>query len=351
VQQGFVATEDHVGFRIQDREAVPFAVADAGTVILNGWDLRYTNGDHQVKGLGTAIFNIREAISVKNGLELSWEAGGVLSDKNGDDGYKWCYWYTLVLWSRGAFDAVVPWQHDVSTTFVASSDTDSGTALLDLPGRFPLPPYHGPQAVVPRGFGFLRGGRDDTEVLQVGFDLGPPTPVIAGNEITWTSQTIFKDDSTVDSYVAAALVTVLSGTSVELWQPPTVLHLTDNAPEGLEEENELHLHPHEPCGWTCSGSADEQYLESYSVENVPFDYAIPVLTGWDIKYAKEDHHVKRIGVYLVEFEYVPDPTTNTGTLHYTIFSTLRDDSNNGYYGPKYQISVLGFNKLGGDSEQ
>ena len=82
------------------------------------------------------------------------------------------------------------------------------------------------------------------------------------------------------------------------------------------------------------------------MERVPYEYAIPVLTGWDMQYGCTDHHVERIGVYLVEFEYVKDPNAPTGTLNYTIFSTLRDDSDNGH-DADYKVSVLGFNKLGG----
>ena len=84
------------------------------------------------------------------------------------------------------------------------------------------------------------------------------------------------------------------------------------------------------------------------MEKVPFDYAIPVLTGWDLSYVCTDHHVERIGVYLVEFEYVKDPAADTGTLNYTIFSTLRDDSDNGH-AARYKVSILGLNGLGGES--
>jgi len=58
----------------------------------------------------------------------------------------------------------------------------------------------------------------------------------------------------------------------------------------------------------------------------------------------------RIGVYLVEFDYVKDPNAATGTLNYTIFSTLRDDSDNGH-GAQYKVSVLGLNTRGGGKEK
>jgi hypothetical protein len=342
--QGFAATKEYVGFRIQDSAAVRLAMADAGTILLNGWDLQYTNGDHHVAGLGTVIFNVTET-RTEDQFVLNWEAGGVLSDKNGDDGYRWCYRYTLVFWNRGAFDAVVPLQTDVATTFIEAAYPSSGTALLDLPGHFPKPPYAGPQAVVPRGFG-LSWSDTDHQVLQVGFDLGPATPVIAGNEITWTSQTLLKDDEPVDTYFGAEFVTVLSGQNVEMWQPRTVLHLTGTS--WVEEPTELNLSPDDS---SCDGFvAPEEYLEFYAVEKVPFDYAIPVLTGWDLSYVCPDHNVERIGAYLVEFDYVKDPTADTGTLRYTIFSTLRDDSDHGH-AARYKVSILGLNGLGGGSKE
>ena len=129
-------------------------------------------------------------------------------------------------------------------------------------------------------------------------------------------------------YNAAELVTILSGQSVEMWQPRSVLHLTDT--DWVEEPTELILQPAEPGGFGLCGDGHEEYLEFYSVEKVPFDYAIPVLTGWDMQYGCTDHEIERIGVFLVDFEYVKDPNAPTGTLNYTIFSTLRDDSDNGH---------------------
>jgi hypothetical protein len=344
VQHGFgcakadhAATEEYIGFRIRDSAAVPLTFADAGTILLNGWDVEYTNGDHHVTGLGTAIFNITET-HTEDAFALHWEAGGVLSDKDGEDDYKWCYRYTLVFWNQGAFDAVVPAQTDVATTFV-----EDGTALLDLPGHFPTPPYGGPHAVVPRGFGQTYVDKDH-EVLQVGFDLGPDTPDIVGNEITWTSQTVLKDEDSEDGHEAAAFVTVLSGQSVELWQPPTVQHLI--GAQWVEEPTELNLSPEGPSSF-CNDT--EQFLEHYMVK-VEFDYAVPVLTGWDLSYECAEHHVERIGVYIVEFDYVKDPNAPTGTLHYTVFSTLRDDNNHGH-AARYQVGILGLNGFGKGSDQ
>ena len=79
---------------------------------------------------------------------------------------------------------------------------------------------------------------------------------------------------------------------------------------------------------------------------MPFDYAVPVLTGWDLSYVCTDHHVKRMGAYLVDFAYVKGPAAATGTLNYTVFSTLRDDSDNGH-AARYKVNILGLNAMEG----
>jgi len=66
---------------------------DEGTVFINGWRLRYAEGDHQVFALSSAIVDIE-----KQDGKLRWKAGGVLSDRSGDDPYDWCYHYTVLFW-------------------------------------------------------------------------------------------------------------------------------------------------------------------------------------------------------------------------------------------------------------
>src|SRR5262245_22730498 len=101
------ATAAFVGLRIRETAVLPPGY-NTGTVFLNGWRLRYDNGDHRMLGFGSAIFNITQT---QNGdqQELHWEAGGVLSDFNGDDPYEWCGIYTLLFWHRDMFaDQLIP---------------------------------------------------------------------------------------------------------------------------------------------------------------------------------------------------------------------------------------------------
>ena len=113
-----------------------------------------------------------------------------------------------------------------------------------------------------------------------------------------------KDNDPDNAYNAAELVTILSGQGVHMWQPRSVLHLEGT--NWVEEPTQLVLQPAEPGGFGCVGNGHEEHLEFYSVKNVKFDYAIPVLTGWNMEYACTDHEIERIGVYLVEFEYVEE---------------------------------------------
>jgi hypothetical protein len=85
------------------------------------------------------------------------------------------------------------------------------------------------------------------------------------------------------------------------------------------------------------------------VPNVPFDFAMPMLVGWDIGDVCTDHHVKEIGVWIDSWEYNPD----THTLVYTVSSVFDDDGSSvpflgshskGSVG-NYKVHILGFNKL------
>ena len=73
------ASEDTVGLRIHDMAVIPSG-DNTGTVFLNGWRLGYQNGDHHVRGLGGAIFNISQTQN-SDQQELHWEAGGVVGDE------------------------------------------------------------------------------------------------------------------------------------------------------------------------------------------------------------------------------------------------------------------------------
>ncbi len=92
---------EEIALRVQEELPLPREL-DRGTVLLNGFRLKYLDEDHHVKGLGTGI----GAIELVDGT-LRWEAGGVLSDNDFDDGYEWCYTFTALAWSSKELQATV----------------------------------------------------------------------------------------------------------------------------------------------------------------------------------------------------------------------------------------------------
>jgi hypothetical protein len=129
--------------------------------------------------------------------------------------------------------------------------------------------------------------------------------------------------------------------------PVKVLRWSDSLGRWLLQSNSVPLTPHAPEGVGCVGG-EELTQTQYSVQHVPFDYAVPVLTGWQLEYPCSDHHVKTIGVWLKGFSYVKAPGATTGTLFYTIESTLADAALRGTNGgeAQHKISVLGLNRSG-----
>jgi hypothetical protein len=330
-----------LGFRIQQQEAVPFTTADSGTVFLNGWQSRYHNEDHHVQGLGTAIVNIRETRDTDNGqFVLNWEAGGVLSDENGDDPYDWCYSYTVVFWGRSShgFDAVA-FARSLAFGQTDGSDPGNSTALRNLNGS--ATNAYGPGVVLPQGFALMWGGDSDRHLFQTGFDFGNPVKTVDGG-LAWTSRTLLKDDDQRHDYCGADLVSVLSYACPQMLHPETVSRQTTSGWQSAT--NSVSLAPQDPISF-CTGVGDPTGEAHYKIENVPFQYAIPVLKGWELGYLCNDHHVRQIGASITDFSYVQDPGGTTGTLFYTLSMLLSDDSGNLDYGNAV-VDVFGMNARG-----
>lgn len=101
------------------------AYATNATVFLNGWRLRYLDGDHNVAAVETSINNIRLERNT-----LKWQASGLLADDGFDESINWCYNYTVLGWNPANLNLVVdhkdgtcdPNDHRDSNFFVASND-------------------------------------------------------------------------------------------------------------------------------------------------------------------------------------------------------------------------------------
>jgi hypothetical protein len=317
--------------------------------------------DQHIAGLGTLVGKIR-----LEGKKLTWNAVGILRDDGGDEGYKWTYYYTVIAWNDAAINLLV--NHDDADNFCKTGtegsdnfyfagnwygNTQATTALSSFSAFLQNPdfPPNGAVAILPRGFGFSLCGDDD--LLQVAYDLDHsetfveygkkyqnsfgdvPAPLPGLNSlvnsgfVTWNTYSIFKDNAERRNYGFGEIVSALGGNDVGVVQPPFSI---------LPVEDIDNCVP-----------AQEQYAktEEIVIENVPFEYAIPMLTGWELRYPCGDAHVKEIGVWIDKWRYDKDPASPHGRLSYTISSTLRDKEGGPGHIRNHKVTILGLRPAGG----
>lgn len=336
--------------------------ANKATVFLNGWRLNYLDSDHEVQALGTAVGKIGLADG-----KLTWNAVGMLRDKNGDDGHNWCYNYTVMAWNDAALNAVV--DHDDADSFCKAgtgasdnfyfADNEGTTTALSSFSSFiqnPNFPPGGTVAVLPRGFGV--GWGTDHHLLQAAYNLDHsetfvehgrkykkasgeidaplPTPASRADSgfVSWETYGIFKDNDGRRDYVFGEMVSALGGNDVRVLQPPFSI---------------VPIEDHEDIFSTCVSSGSGVETQEFVIENVPFEYAIPMLTGWELGYRCDDEHVKEIGIWIDEWGYEKTPGALTGTLRYKLSSVLRDKDDDPGYNHRHKVTILGLRPVAGES--
>lgn len=346
------------------------AYATNATVFLSGWRAKYLDEDHHIDGLATTIGNIRLERNT-----LKWQAAGVLSDQNFDDAYSWCYSYTVVAWNSSNLNLTV--DHDDGSCDPNDSsdpsqanffyDTNHGkwpkatTALSSFPSFLQNPDFAASKtvAVLPRGFGFDWKGCDvDHHLLQIGYnldhseifiengkkyrkkdkDVTPSLPSTASRVnsgfVSWETSAIFKDNDRERSYGFGEMVSGLGGNDVGVIQPPFSTSPVDPSESSFTNDP------------ACDGSTGPRGVvrtEEFVIENVPFEFAIPMLTGWELGWLCDDEHVKEIGIWIDEWGY----DKNTRTLRYKLSSILTD--NDDYPGHYYshKVTILGLRPAAG----
>ncbi len=365
-------TEDIL--RVEESLDIPPYAADA-TVFLNGSHLKYLSSDHHVRGLATAIGKIR-----LEDKTLKWQAAGVLSDDNFDDGYNWCYNYTAVAWNPSNINLTV--DHDdgcesgdprESNFFTAKNEVFIGqneettTALSSFPTFLHNPSFAPSKtvAILPRGFGvgwdndgFLNPGSDsiDHHLFQTGYNLDhseifvengrrykkglgeditpvptplPPPPTssqVDSGFVSWETSAIFKDNDSRRDYSFGELVSGLGGNDVGVIQPP------------------FSILPKEDDDFRCvSGPGPGVRTEEFEIDNIPYEYAIPMLTGWELAYDCDDEHVTEMGTRIDDWRY----DKSTGKLHYTLSSSLRDRNRRPDFSSRHKVTVLGLKPVAG----
>ena len=144
---------------------------------------------------------------------------------------------------------------------------------------------------------------------------------------SWETYSILKDNGTRNDYFFFEAFSALGGNDIGVIEPPfTILPREDS---GLFT--------------TCPIPGPMIKTEEVEIRDVPFDYAVPMLTGWELAYGCDNEHVKGIGIWLDNIEYEKDPAEPTGTLRYTVASELRDDDTVPFHHSRHKVTILGLN--------
>jgi hypothetical protein len=347
-----------VTVKIEQSINVP-AYAKNATVFLSGWRLQYLHGDHHVGFIVSAIRNIK-----LEGQNLKWEAIGKLADRNFDDAYLWCYRFTAFGWDPLQINVSVddrdsPLETDnieFQNFFAAHNLTDSAppdSAGIAFPRLVSNPgvALGVPVPILPRGFVF--GWNDDHHLLQIAYNLNhserfidasrtylnrgkDQLPQLAASQVnspfaSWETTVIFKDDDGHRDYAFGEVVSVLRGDDVGLIQP------------GFSSQV---VRP-QCCADTSGGGVK---TESVVIENIPFQYAIPVLTGWELRYDfAGDQHVREMGasMEIPAGYYEFDPHIQRGQLRYQLTSVLQDRDGRPAFFSGHRVTVIGLQRIGG----
>jgi len=339
VHHGQTCAKGEKTLKVHEELAIPRR-HDRGTVLLNGWWLRFADEETWVKGMGTGI----GSITIDRDL-LSWDAAGEISDGSEGDVVEWCYNFTTITWSSATLAATVD---DGDTMHVFQDQAwNRGTALRPMPGFLRNPAFAGsPQvAVLPRGFIGMWDG-DSNQLLHIAYhqDAGErfveadktygngevpqpgPSSSAAGDVVTWESMGFIKNDDLEWTQTFAELVTAFAGNDVGVINPP------------------FNVTPQEDYGIGCS-SLGSPGIDSQEriVEGVPFQFAVPVLSGWDLSYSCNDENVRQIGAWIPKWSWTPGPAG--GTLRYTVSTVLEKDDHLPFFLSRSQIKILGFRRM------
>ena len=353
--------------KVQQSMPIP-AYTDQALVFLNGWKLDYVGDDHNVLALGSAITEIHVDPKLHT---LTWNALGLIRDNDGKKGYNWTYQFTVVAWNSVNLSAFVdqgafPQTLDCSQTSELPDNyfyaTNSGTrdALSCFFSFLQNSSFAANKAiaVLPRGFGFvwndsdhnlfqLAYNMDHSEVMadsrkynKLGQQImaplpNPPTSHVDSGFVSWSPYAIFEDNDTRRDYTFAELVSGLGGNDVGLIQPPFSI-LPTAADAGIFSG----------CGEV---GGQPTVTEHHVIENIPYQFAIPMLTGWDVQYLCSDEHVKDVGVWIDDWSYQPPSGASGGTLQYTLSSILADNDSTRTHIVSDRVTVLGLRAATGQN--
>ncbi|ALQ51072.1 hypothetical protein [Nitrosomonas ureae] len=310
---------------------------DRGTVVLNGWDLRFLHGDREVNSMLADITHSK-VIKSEGSTFLVFEAQGRLNDQNRKDAYEFCVFYSGFGFRSVFFDATIEDDYNGVEVSTLQDKNQGALATLENTGSRGTLKGNATIAIIPRGFDFQFddtfecewrfppckwGDRVDYRLLQAAYSLSQSGmfPSLDGSP-HWAVQTLFKDNST-RTYRIKARAAMIRGTSVKLRADFLAL----NSRTGKTDI----------CRKNVDGIVRTQ---TFRIRDLPFDYAVPLLTGWDLSYECEQQQVQRAGIWLHDIHF----DSNSRSLEYKVSSILRDKDGVPSFSVAQRITVLGLNQ-------
>jgi hypothetical protein len=347
--------------KVEQSVALP-GYANQAAVFLNGWKLDYLGSDQNVLALGSIITKIK--LDRRSG-KLTWNAAGLLRDDDFEEGYEFTYNFTVIAWNDVALNISIDQGNPDN---ICNADTDlpdkSFLALSNGPAlsafsafaNEPAFPANSPIVILPRGFGFSWYDGDH-HMLQLGYNLehsegiavqdriynnnrnhvhtlgdiltgiSAPLPNLASHFdsglVSWNTLPVMKDNDSSRYYLFSEMTSAIGGHDIGLIQPPFSI-----IPK-----------PSEGGGSTAGGVLTKDFV----IENIPYEFAVPMLTGWELSYLTDDQHVKEAGIWIDKWSYTPG--SPGGTLRYKVSSILRDDDSTPAHLMRSNITVLGIHQV------
>ena len=311
---------------------------DQATAILNGWDLRYLNRDQEIRALRADIKHSKLLIGAGS-TTLVFEATGEISDQNWDDAYEFCAHYTGFGFNTTWIDARIEGDYNGIDGQVLQTVAKGPVATLESLWNEGLLKNSDSIVVIPRGFDFQFdntfecewrfppcrwGDPSDYHLRQIAYSLyqmgASPNP---DGKPHWVTQTLFKDNNTRPHWVKTRAA-LIGGNSVKL------------------SADFLALNPLSGKSNSCrSGVEGIVRTETFRINDLPYDYAIPMLTGWDLNYECDDQRVQRAGIWIHDIRF----DMRSHALEYKISSILRDRNGAPGFNAVHRVSVLGLNRI------
>jgi hypothetical protein len=290
--------------------------ADNFTVFLNGWRLRYLDGDHEVRSMQVALDNINTA----GNTGLNWEVRGHLQDGNADDDFELCYHYTAMFWSA-AIEAVTADRDNIARQ--QGNKFGGGFPIEDLRTAQSKPYFaqYPNMMVLPRGFHYT--WITDHHLRQVGYNIKDFQTDPAAGTVEWERSFVFRDNDAKEIFWFDDVASQLTGTEIGVIHPPFTLFTPGNCP----------ARPAFPT-------------TRHSFSDLPFEFVVPVLTAWDLGYPCDDEHVATVGIWLQNMTFGRSANGQGSGVTFEVQSVLEDkDGVPVYHNARHRVTLLGFRPI------